>query len=125
MVVYGNPYHSDPERAEWFALHPAAAAALGWTESDIQFEWIGDDGNWRARSVFRVRGQLSHEPPSKVTCAEVWQVVLSDQGWSELSAEFVNLERTVKVNRVLKQNRRESRERLETSATVTIPDTTR
>ena len=125
LVVRGNSYHSDSERAEWLALHPAVAVALGWTESDMPFEWIGDDGTWRARSVFRVRGQLSHQPPSNATCAEAWQVVLSDQGWSELSAEFDNLERTVEVDRVLEPNRRQSRGRLENSATATIPDTTR
>lgn len=122
LVVRGRSYHSDTERVEWLALHPAVADALGWTRSDTVFEWIGNDGGWRARSVLRVRGQLSHDPPAKITCAEVWQVVLSDQGWAELAARLTNLERTVKVNRVLKQDARELRGRLETSATATITD---
>ncbi|GAA2736913.1 hypothetical protein GCM10009867_22480 [Pedococcus aerophilus] len=123
LVVRGRPYHSDPELVEWLALHPAVADALGWVKSETVFEWIGSDGDWRAQSIFRVRGQLSHEPPSKVTCAEVWQVVLSDQGWLELSARFTTLERTVKVNRVLKADQRGRRGRLEKNATATIPDT--
>ncbi|QKT13746.1 ATP-binding protein [Rhodococcus sp. W8901] len=124
LVVGGRSYHSDPERLdEWLALHPAAADALGWIASDTPFEWIGSDGDWRARSVFRVRGQLSHQPPSDTTSADVWQVVLSDQGWFELAAKFTNLQRTVTVKRVLEANQKKQRGRLQKSAAVTIADT--
>ncbi|MDJ0004807.1 ATP-binding protein [Rhodococcus fascians] len=123
LVVRGRPSHSDPERFDWLALHPAVADVLGWSVSDTAFEWIGNDGLWRARSIFHVRGQLSHRPPSDATCAEVWQVVLSDQGWSELAAKFSDLERTVKVNRVLKPNQKKQQDRLEKCSAVTIADT--
>ncbi|WP_020385222.1 ATP-binding protein [Kribbella catacumbae] len=122
LVVRGSSYDSDTERLHWLALHPAAAHALGWIKSDTTFEWIGGDGDWRARSVFRIRGQLSHRPPAKATCAEVWQVILSDQGWSELTTRFPNLERTVKVNRVIEEDQRKQRGRVESSATATIAD---
>ncbi|OZC86320.1 hypothetical protein CH254_17345 [Rhodococcus sp. 06-412-2C] len=124
LIVRGHPIFSDPERIEgWLALHPAVAEALGWAVGDSAFEWIGDDGNWRARSTFRVRGQLSHQPPSDGTCAEVWQVALSDRGWSELASKFENLERTVTVRRALKQNQKGQLDGLPKSATVTIADT--
>ncbi len=122
LVARGSSYHSDTERLRWLALHPAVAHALGWTKSDTAFEWIGGDGDWRARSVFRIRGQLSHRPPAKATCAEVWQVILSDQGWSELTTRFPNLERTVKVNRVIEEDQRKQRGRLEANATATVAD---
>ena len=122
LVVQGRARYSDAERLEWLALHPAVAHELGWTLGQRQFEWVGADGGWRARTVFRVRGQLSHRPPSDAVCAEGWQVVLSEQGWVELTAAFPGLERTVFVRRVLPANRREGRHSLSKGGKATIVD---
>jgi hypothetical protein len=88
LVVQGRGLYSDAEHLEWLALHPAVAHELGWTPGQRQFEWVGADGSWRTRTALRVRGQLSHRPPSDAFCAEVWQVVLSDEGSAELAAAF-------------------------------------
>jgi hypothetical protein len=122
LVVQGRGLYSDAERLEWLALHPAVAEELGWAPGDRQFEWVGADGSSRARTVLRVRGQLSHTPPSDAICAEVWQVVLSQKGWAELMARFSGLRRTVFVRRVLPENRREGRIRLSKAGKATIVD---
>ncbi|WP_127783653.1 ATP-binding protein [Rhodococcus sp. X156] len=122
LVVQAHRLYSDAERLQWLALHPAVAHELGWTNGQRQFEWVGADGGWRARTVLRVRGQLSHRPPSDAVCAEVWQVVLSEQGWVELTAAFPGLERTVSVRRVLPENRREGRNSLSKTGKATIVD---
>lgn len=122
LVVRGRGLYSDAERLEWLALHPAVALELGWTPGERQFEWVGADGSWRADTVLRVRGQLSHRPPSDAICAEVWQVVLSDQGSAELAAAFPGLERSVRVRRLLPADRREGRDRIVAVGNATVVD---
>lgn len=122
LVVQGRGLYSDVERLEWLALHPAVAHELGWTPGRRQFEWAGVDGLWRARTALRVRGQLSHKPPSDATCAEVWQVILSDQGWAELAAAFPGLNRVVRVRRVLPASLREGRDRIVAAGSAAVVD---
>ena len=122
LVVQGRGLYSDAERLEWLALHPAVGIDLGWTQGKRQFEWVGADGFWRAKTSLRVRGQLSHQPPSDAICAEVWQVALSDRGWAELAAAFPGLERVVRVRRVLPADRRAGRGRIVAAGDVTVVD---
>ena len=122
LVVQGRGLYSDAERLEWIALHPAVAYELGWTSGQQQFEWVGADGSWRARTYLRVRGQLSHRPPSDAICAEAWQVVLSDQGWAELAAAFPGLKRVVCVRRVLPADRRGGRDAIVAAGIATVED---
>lgn len=122
LVVRGRGLYSDSERLEWLALHPAVGIELGWTPGKRQFEWVGADGIWRAKTFLRVRGQLSHQPPSDAICAEVWQVVLSDRGWAEFAAAFPGLERAVQVRRVLPADRRAGRARIVASGEATVVD---
>ena len=89
LVVYGREAHSDPPWLDWLALHPSAAARLGWVaDPDKLFAWLGRDGAWRARTLRRAHGQLSHQPPATAACAEGWQVIISDAGYAELLATF-------------------------------------
>ena len=89
LVVHGREAHSDPPWLDWLALHPSAAARLGWIpDPDKLFAWLGRDGAWRARTLRRARGQLSHQPPATAACAEGWQVIISDAGYAELLATF-------------------------------------
>jgi hypothetical protein len=110
LVLHGHEAHSDGKYLEWLALHPRAAMRLGWElAEDVPFGWNGRDGAWRAQTLRKVRGQLSHQPPLLTYCAEVWQVVLSDIGRSELIAMFPTVSRTLYVTRTLPASRRESR----------------
>ncbi|KAB2351594.1 ATP-binding protein [Actinomadura rudentiformis] len=107
LVLRGREPHSDPPYFDWLAMHPAAAARLGWLPNpDELFAWRGQDGGWRARTIRRARGQLSHQPPANTACAEVWQVVLSDIGRAELSRTFPGIARKIHVTRTLPANRR-------------------
>ncbi len=116
LVVEGWEMHSDPPWHRWLALHPAVGRRLGWT-SDLTelFCWRGDDGAWRARSIRRARGQLSHQSPGHAYCAEGWQVVLSDTGLAELRQAFGPLRRDLVVQRTLPARPREDRPAAETS----------
>ena len=83
---------------------------LGWELAEnVPFGWNGRDGVWRARTLRKVRGQLSHQPPLRTYCAEVWQVVLSDIGRRELIAMFPTIRRSLYVTRTLPARPRESR----------------
>ncbi|MGY4770318.1 hypothetical protein ACXC9Q_25665 (plasmid) [Kribbella sp. CWNU-51] len=110
LVIHAYEADTDSRFHEWLAVHPHAAIQLGWqTADDEPFKWIGPDGAWRARTVRRVRGLLSHQPPVHTYCAEVWQVVLSDVGRDELVARFPSVTRTLHLERTLPASRRESR----------------
>lgn len=110
LVVRGNERASDSPMLGWLALHPAVGAVLGWVVDDQElFRWSGRDGNWRARSVYRVRGQLSHHPPRAAFCAEGWQVLLSEQGVDELQQAFGAVRRWLTVRRTLRANARDGR----------------
>lgn len=110
LVVHGHEDWTDAPHIEWLALHPAVSAELGWHHDSRElFTWRGGDGNWRARTVLLVRGQLSHQPPRHVTCTETWQVQLSDAGYAELSSAFPRLKRTLAVTRTLPASRRRGR----------------
>ena len=110
LVVWGRELSTDVPWHEWLALHPAVAAQLGWLPvSDPPFCWIGPDNRRRARSVRRARGQISHQPPGRAYCGEVWQVVVSRQGLTELQECFGPLIRTVEVTRTLPARPREGR----------------
>ena len=51
IVVYGHEPYSDSPWLDWLALHPAAAACLGWKpDPDKLFAWLGRDGAWRAHT---------------------------------------------------------------------------
>ncbi|WP_089245801.1 ATP-binding protein [Asanoa hainanensis] len=116
LVVEGWEMHTDPPWYRWLALHPAVGRHLGWTPDVTElFCWHGDDGTWRARSIRRARGQLSHQAPGHTYCAEGWQVVLSDTGLAELRQSFGPLRRSLLVQRTLPARLREDRPAAETS----------
>lgn len=117
LVVEGWEMHTDPPWYHWLALHPAVGRRLRWTPDVTEpFCWHGDDRLWRARSIWRARGQLSHEPPGHAYCAEGWQVVLSDAGLAELRQAFGPLRRDLFVERTLPARPREDRPAAETSS---------
>lgn len=109
LVVEGWEPHTDPRYLNWLALHPAVADQLDWIPDGELFGWCGADGFWRARTILRVRGQLSHAPPAPTYCAEVWQVILSDRGLAEVSREFGPLRRELELERQLPPRPREDR----------------
>ncbi|MFD5264880.1 AAA family ATPase [Streptomyces sp. NPDC058335] len=110
LVVHGYEDWTDARHREWLALHPVVGAELGWHHDPRElFTWRGEDGQWRARTVLLVRGQLSHQPPRHVTCTEAWQVQLSETGYAELSSVFSELKRTLTVTRTLPASRRKGR----------------
>ncbi|MFI7650347.1 hypothetical protein ACIBTZ_30335 [Micromonospora sp. NPDC049460] len=110
LVVEGWEMYTDPPLYRWLALHPAVGHHLGWTPDLSElFCWNGDDGTWRARSIRRARGQLSHQPPGHAYCAEGWQVVLSNTGLAELRQAFGPLRRNLLVQRTLPARPREDR----------------
>jgi hypothetical protein len=110
LVMHGVVGHSDARWLEWFGLHPSAGYQLGWLPDDTEpFAWQGPDGNWRARTIRRARGQLSHRPPARTYCAEVWQIVVSDAGLADLRSTFGSLTRTFEVKRTLPAQPREGR----------------
>jgi hypothetical protein len=116
LVVRGFEMDSDPPWHDWLALHPAVGMELQWEpDPGYLFAWIGLDGSWRARTVRRARGQLTHQPPAKTACAEVWQVVLSDTGRVELLSAFPETTRTLRLTRTLPASARESRPEVENS----------
>lgn len=117
LIVDGWEMHSDPPWHRWLALHPAVGYQLGWTPDPAQlFGWHGDDGTWRARSIRRARGQLSHRPPSQAYCAEGWQVILSESGLVELRQAFGPLRRELAVHRTLPARPRADQPTAETSS---------
>ncbi|WP_409461736.1 NACHT domain-containing protein [Amycolatopsis sp. GA6-003] len=121
LVLDGDEQWSDAPILNWLALHPQAGRQLGWTPDErSMFGWKGPDGEWRARTVLQARGQLSFQPPAAAACAELWQVVVSPRGYTELSAMFRSLKRTLEITRIQPPNRREGREGNEQSATVLL-----
>ncbi|GGJ88273.1 hypothetical protein GCM10010123_17330 [Pilimelia anulata] len=116
LVVEGWERDTDPPWYHWLALHPAVGHHLAWTPDLTEpFCWHGDDGGWRARSIRRARGQLTHQPPSQAYCAEGWQVVLSDTGLAELRQAFGPLRRSLLVRRTLPARPRDDRPAAESS----------
>lgn len=110
LIVQGMEEYSDSPWHSWLALHPAVGRHLGWEhEPNETFGWRGRDGAWRARSIFRARGQLSHRPPSRAFCAEGWQVVLSGAGLAEMCEVLGPLRRVLSVERTLPARPREGR----------------
>ena len=110
LVVHGREHGSDSRWIDWIALHPAVADELGWHPiADVPFAWEGLDGVWRARSVRRVQGQLSHQPPASTAVAEVWQVVVSQAGLADIVSRFGPLRRSVRVRRRLPPGPRDGR----------------
>lgn len=96
LILEGDEPWSDAPHHLYLALHPEAGRHLGWQPDDrFLFGWRGSDGKWRARTILQARGQLSHRPPAAATCAEIWQVVLSATGYTELSSAFPGLRRTL------------------------------
>lgn len=104
LVVQGQERFADAALVvgTWVAINPWVAYELGWNPllaEPFAFSWVGDDGEWRARSRYFSIGQLSQRPPSfNDFVAQVWQAQLSDLGLSELSA-FAQLSRTVMIKR--------------------------
>lgn len=116
LVVESREFYSDPPWHGWLALHPAVGRHLGWKPDKAEpFCWLADDGVWRARSIRRARGQLSHQPPGHTFSAEGWQVVLSSAGLIELREVFGPLRRELVVRRTLPPRPRENRPTAETS----------
>lgn len=117
LVVEGWEMHSDPLWYRWLALHPAVGHRLGWVPNRTEpFCWHGDDGAWRARTIRRARGQLSHQPHGHAYCAEGWQVVLSDIGLADLRQKFGPLRRELVVQRTLAGRPHEDRPGAETNS---------
>ncbi len=125
LVVRGREHWTDVPWHEWLAIHPRVATELGWRLGGGRpFTWIGTDDRWRAQSIRRARGQLSHQPPGRAYCGEVWQVVLSNEGVAELRAVFGPLDRTILVTRTLPARPREGRmhpESIASSARIGTP----
>jgi hypothetical protein len=119
LVVQAWELYSDPPYLNWLALHPAVPTQLGWVQDGDLFAWRGEDGAWRARTVRRVRGQLSHSPPAHTYCAEVWQVILSDIGLAELRQRFGPIDRELEIERELPARPREDRPSPEQSSAST------
>jgi hypothetical protein len=101
LVVHGWETTSDPRWDDWLAIHPSVARQLRWIAGDEPFSWHGPDGQWRARTILRVRGQLSHQPPIHTYCARVWQVLISETALIELNSKFGHLIRSMQVTRTL------------------------
>jgi hypothetical protein len=118
LVVNGLEHFTDAEWYEWIAFHPAAAAQLGWSpEEGRLFGWIGPDGEWRARTELRVRGLLSHDPPLRTCAAQIWRVVLSSRGRTELVNARPDLTRSLRVTRTKPESRAEGRDAEQATAT--------
>ena len=123
LVVEGQERFTNAPFFEWWAFHPAAAAALNWKKDPgVLFGWTGDDGKWRARTEYRVRGLLSHSAPARTYCANVWRVVLSPVGRSEVGRMFPRLSRSLAVTRILQENRREGLPRRSSQTLVTLTE---
>ncbi|WP_213570944.1 ATP-binding protein [Rhodococcus sp. USK13] len=124
LILRGHEHWTDAPHTTWLALHPAVGHSIGWTPSpEILFTWTGSDGDWRARTVLFVRGQLTHQPPMSAACTETWQVQLSEKGYSELKSNFPFLRRELQVTRTLPQSRRENRLAQTLSHRVELVDT--
>lgn len=125
LVVHGYENSTDARWLQWLALHPKVAARLGWEpDPDEVFAWRGTDGELRAKTICRARGQLSHQAPASAACAEIWQVVLTDTGRDELLTVYPGTTRRLELTRTLPANRRESRlEDEQASAYVTLTET--
>lgn len=110
LIVEGWEIGTDPPWSRWLALHPAVARSLDWRpDPDQLFAWVGDDDVWRARSIVRARGQLSHQAYAHTYCAEGWQVVLSRSGLAEVREAFGPLRRVLQVERTLPARPRDER----------------
>lgn len=116
LVLHGHEDWTDAPRIEWLALHPEVGTQLGWQHDPQElFTWKHADGKWRARTVLLAKGQLSHRPPAHVSCAEIWQVQLSEEGHAELLTAFPALTRSLEVTRTLPATLRGHRPEEETS----------
>lgn len=105
LIVCSDEFLSDPAHAWWIAMNPSFARRLRWKLSaNVPFEWLGDDGEWRARTVLRVRGDLGFAPPADDFAASVWQVELSATGEQELRSVVPTLSRVLRVERRLKSS---------------------
>ncbi len=123
LVVEGQEQFTDAPFLHWWAFHPAAAAALNWNpDPGALFGWTGDDGKWRARTEYRVRGFLSHPAPARTYCANVWRVVLSPVGRLEVGRMFPGLSRSLVVTRVLNESRRQERQARRSEAVTTLTE---
>ncbi|MCP9624292.1 hypothetical protein FOH10_18910 [Nocardia otitidiscaviarum] len=121
FVVHGYETFSDAVHMTWLALHPAVGARLGWRHDDQKlFTWNGTDGQWRARSVLLVQGELTHQPRSDAICTETWQVQLSNAGYTDIVAEWPSLRRELRITRRLPANGRQGHpaERVSTFRTI-------
>jgi len=108
LVIHGREHWTDAPHIEWLALHPAVGTQLGWQHDPQKlFTWKDADNKWCARTVLLDRGQLSHPPPAHGTCAEIWQVQLSEAGYAELLSAFPALRRSLEVTRTLPANGRQ------------------
>lgn len=108
LVVSGLEQFSDAPFLNWIAFHPDAARDMGWIQSPGERgAWHGADGSWRVKSVWAHRGWPSHKPPAHTFLAELWRVVLSEEGVRDVEARFGVLRRRLAVTRYLPQNRRE------------------
>lgn len=120
LVVRSEEFLSDPERPQWIAINPSFARRLGWRPSmDVPFEWLGEDGTWRARTVFRVRGDLGFAPPEDDYAGSVWQVELSEAGERDLRSVEPTFSRLLRVKRRVKRDDGED----SATAQVELPET--
>lgn len=124
LVLHGYERWTDAPHMQWLALHPTLGQQLGWNHNPQDlFTWTGNDGNWRARTALLVRGQLSHQPLMHSTCAEIWQVQLSEKGYSELKSVFPSLTRSLQATRTLPASTRHNRPEETSTATIDLIDT--
>lgn len=122
LVVRSREFLSDPERPQWIAINPSFARRLGWRPSiDVPFQWLGEDGTWRARTILRVHGDLGFAPPADDYAGSVWQVELSEAGERELRSVEPTFSRLVRVKRRVTTDHGEE----EATAEVELPATDR
>ena len=122
LVVRGLESFSNAPYLYWWAMHPAAAHALGWeADQSALFSWRGPDGQRRAQTVYVARRPLNRKSVMHDYEGEVWRVVLSGRALDEVRRRFGPLSRSLVVNRVSPANRGEESEERRSRAEAVLP----
>jgi len=117
FILRHKAYGYDSPGDSWLALNPAIAHQLGWTlAKDGFFNWVNDQGEVMAESVWWVDGLIDQSPPHLYNeVGEGWLVVASQVGWEAIRSRFENLKRMISVERSFYRDKRriKSNRRLE------------
>lgn len=123
LVVRGLESLTDAPYLYWWALHPAVARSLGWQpDPSALFGWIGADGRIRAKAEYSARGLMSHHPPASGWTADVWRVILSRHGLSEVRDAFPHLRRRLEVTRTVPERARDNEPERSSTTTLTLQE---